>query len=69
MPYVNIKVTGGTEAPTKEQKAELIKGVTDLLVRVLNKNPATTVVIIDEVEIDNWGIAGETITERRKRQK
>ena len=66
MPFVNIKVTGGKEAPTVEQKAELIKGVTDLLVRVLNKNPATTVVIIEEVDMDNWGIGAQSITERRK---
>lgn len=66
MPFVNIKVTGGKEAPTTEQKAELIKGVTDLLVRVLNKNPSTTVVIIEEVDMDNWGIGGQSVTERRK---
>lgn len=65
MPYINIKIT--REGATAEQKAELIKGVTDLLVRVLNKNPATTVVVIDEVETDNWGIGGETITKIRKR--
>lgn len=68
MPYVNIKVTGGNEAPTTEQKAELIKGVTELLARVLNKNPATTVVVIDEINQDNWGIAGESITVRRAKQ-
>lgn len=66
MPYVNIKVTGGREAPSAEQKAELIAGVTDLLVRVLNKNPETTVVVIDEVDMDNWGIGGKSVTERRK---
>ena len=66
MPYVNIKVTGGTEAPTAAQKAELIAGVTDLLARVLNKNQATTVVVIDEVAMDNWGIGGKTVTERRQ---
>ena len=66
MPYVNIKVTGGTEAPTAEQKAELIAGATELLQRVLNKNPETTVVVIDEVDMDNWGIGGRTVTERRK---
>jgi 4-oxalocrotonate tautomerase family enzyme len=65
MPYVNIKVTGGSEAPTREQKAELISGVTELLARVLGKNPATTVVVIDEVEMDNWGIGGESVTVRR----
>ena len=66
MPYVNIKVTGGREAPSTEQKAALIAGVTDLLARVLNKNPETTVVVIDEVDMDNWGIGGKSVTERRK---
>ncbi|QRM57246.1 4-oxalocrotonate tautomerase family protein [Sinorhizobium sp. BG8] len=69
MPYVNIKVTGGSEAPTAEQKAELIRGVTELLGRVLNKNAATTVVIIDEVAMDNWGVGGETTTVRRQKAK
>lgn len=68
MPYVNIKVTGGAEAPSAAQKAELIRGVTELLARVLGKNPATTVVIIDEVDMDNWGIGGESVTLRRSRQ-
>lgn len=64
MPYVNIRIT--REGATAEQKARLIKGATDLLVEVLGKNPATTVVVIDEVETDNWGVAGETITARRQ---
>lgn len=65
MPYVNIKVT--REGLTPEQKARLIRGVTDLLVEVLGKNPQTTVVVIDEVDTDNWGIGGETVTVRRRR--
>jgi 4-oxalocrotonate tautomerase len=65
MPYVNIKIT--KEGASAEQKAELIAGVTSLLQRVLNKNPQTTVVVIDEVDTDNWGIGGETVTVRRKR--
>ena len=65
MPYVNIKVSGGSESPTSQQKAELIKGVTDLLVRVLNKNPAGVVVVIDEVNLDNYGVGGDTLTVRR----
>ncbi len=65
MPYVNIKITN--EGVTPEKKAELIKGATNLLKDVLGKNPQTTVVVIEEVETDNWGIGGETITERRKR--
>ena len=65
MPYVNIRIT--REGATPEQKAKLIEGVTRLLVDTLGKNPATTVVTIDEVETDNWGIGGETVTVRRKR--
>ena len=65
MPFVNIKIT--REGATPEQKAELIRGVTDLLVRVLNKNPRTTVVVIEEVDTDNWGIGGETVTAIRKK--
>ncbi len=64
MPYVNIKIT--REGATAEQKAELMKGVTDLLVRVLNKNPATTFVVIDEVEKEDWGIAGVPVDVYRK---
>lgn len=60
MPYVNIKIT--REGATPEQKKRLIKGATDLLVEVLGKNPRTTVVVIDEVDTDNWGIGGETVT-------
>jgi 4-oxalocrotonate tautomerase len=64
MPYVNIKIT--REGATAEQKAELIAGVTELLVRVLNKNPATTFVVIDEVDTDNWGVAGQSVTQLRQ---
>jgi len=67
MPYVNIKVTD--EGVTKEQKTQLIAGVTRLLQDVLGKDPATTVVVIDEVNTDNWGIHGQQVTELRKRSK
>ncbi len=65
MPYVNIRITN--EAVTPEKKATLIKGVTELLRDTLGKNPATTVVVIDELSTDNWGIGGETVTQIRKR--
>ncbi len=62
MPYVNIKITreGGPDdtGPSAEQKAELIKGTTELLVKVLNKHPSTTFVVIDEVALEDWGIGG-----------
>jgi 4-oxalocrotonate tautomerase len=67
MPYVNIKVT--KEGVKAEQKALLIQGVTKLLKDVLGKDPKTVFVVIDEVDTDNWGVAGETITVVRKKQK
>lgn len=63
MPYVNIKIT--REGATPAQKAELIAGVTDLLQRVLNKSPATTFVVIDEVALEDWGIGGLPVEEYR----
>jgi 4-oxalocrotonate tautomerase len=65
MPYINIKIT--REGVTKRQKQELIAGATQLLVDVLGKDPSTTVVVIDEVDTDNWGVGGEQITERRRK--
>lgn len=68
MPYVNIKITKEGSV-TKEQKAALIKGATDLLVNVLHKNPASTVVVIDEVDLDNWGLGGDPILVAREKNK
>ncbi len=65
MPYVNFKLT--PENLTTEKKTTLICAVTDLLQRELNKNPETTVVTIDVVETDIWGIGGESVTVRRAR--
>ena len=64
MPFVNIKIT--KDGVTAEQKKELIKGTTQLLVNVLGKDPKTTFVVIDEVDTDNWGIGGQSVTEVRK---
>ncbi|ALA17836.1 MULTISPECIES: 4-oxalocrotonate tautomerase family protein [unclassified Chelatococcus] len=64
MPYVNIKIT--REGATPEQKAELIKGVTDLLMNVLDKDPATTFVVIEEVALEDWGVGGLPVAEYRK---
>jgi len=68
MPYVNIKVTREHGGPTREQKKELIVRTTKMLQEVLDKDPATTFVIIDEVETDSWGVGYESVTERRARQ-
>ncbi|CAE6768154.1 MULTISPECIES: tautomerase family protein [Paraburkholderia] len=67
MPYIKIEVT--REGVTREQKNELIKGATDLMVRVLHKDPAATFVVIEEVDTDNWGWGGESITDIRARQR
>jgi 4-oxalocrotonate tautomerase len=67
MPYVNIKIT--REGATTGQKLKLIQGVTRMLQDILGKDPQTTCVVIEEVDTDNWGIGGESITERRKRAK
>ncbi|MDG9670838.1 4-oxalocrotonate tautomerase family protein [Hahella sp. CR1] len=66
MPYINIKVTD--ENVTREQKKALIKGATQLMVDVLNKNPETTFVVIDEVNTDNWGIGYDQVTDLGNRR-
>ncbi len=67
MPYVNIKIT--REGVTTEQKATLIRETTAMLARVLNKDPQTTHVVIDEIDTDNWGLAGESITHHRTQER
>ena len=67
MPYVNIKIT--REGATPAQKAELIAGVTGLLVRVLDKSPATTHVVIDEVAPEDWGVGGLPVMAYRAQQR
>lgn len=63
MPFVNIKIT--RDGATAKQKSLLIEGVTNLLKDLLGKNPATTVIVIEEVDTDNWGIGGESVTSIR----
>jgi len=67
MPYVNIKVT--REGVTTEQKEMLIRETTAMLARVLNKDPQTTHVVIDEIDTDNWGFGGESVTNYRQRER
>jgi 4-oxalocrotonate tautomerase len=64
MPIVTIQIT--REGTTPEQKAALIKGATDLMVNVLNKPPAVTFVLIQEVELEDWGIGGLPVPEYRR---
>ena len=64
MPFVTVQIT--REGATREQKAELISEITGLLKRVLAKDPATTMVVIDEVDLDNWGVMGLPVAEYRR---
>ncbi len=59
MPYINIQLLEGI---TNEQKAEVIKSVTDVMVNVLGKKPDSTYVVIQEISTNNWGSGGETVT-------
>lgn len=68
MPFVNIKITREAAAVTPEQKAQVIEGVTDVIAKVLYRNRATTIVIIEEVDTDNYGIGGVPVTEIRKKK-
>ncbi|WP_086236054.1 2-hydroxymuconate tautomerase family protein [Campylobacter devanensis] len=68
MPYINIKVTKENGEPTAEQKAQLIEGVTELVSRILGRNKSSTVVIIDEIDMQNYGLAGESIKSIRERK-
>lgn len=65
MPYVKIEVT--REGVTKQQKQALISGITNLITEVLNKDPHLTHVVIREVDLDDWGYAGEQVSELRKK--
>ena len=64
MPYIKVQVTD--ESVTNAQKQAIIKGCTQLMVDVLDKNPQTTFVVIDEVDTDNWGIGFEQVTVLRQ---
>lgn len=67
MPYVNVKLIDDSLSP--ETKAEVIRQITDVFIQVLNKNPETTFVVIEEVNIDNWGVAGQTVRARQAAQR
>lgn len=64
MPFVKIEVT--REEVTREQKQQLIKGVTDLITNILNKDPHLTHIVIQEIDLDNWGYAGEQVSVLRE---
>lgn len=66
MPYINVQIT--REGVTPEQEAEIIRGATQLMVDVLGKNPTTTHVVIQEIDLENWGVGGLPVEEYRAGQ-
>jgi len=66
MPYINVRILEGA---TTQQKADVIAGITDVMVKVLGKNPETTHVVIDDVPLENWGLKGKSVAELRKQSK
>lgn len=64
MPYIKIEVT--REGVTREQKQTIIKGVTDLISDTLNKDPHLTHVVIQEIDLDDWGYAGNQVSVLRE---
>jgi 4-oxalocrotonate tautomerase len=65
MPYVKIEVT--REGVTKQQKQALISGITNLITDVLNKDPHLTHIVIQEIDLDDWGYAGEQVAVLREK--
>ena len=63
MPYIHIQITD--EGVSNHQKQQLIQGTTELMVKVLNKDPETTFVVIEEVSLDNWGVGYHSVRQRR----
>lgn len=66
MPFVNIKITR-EDHTTASQKSEVIRGVTKVLEDVLHKPPSLTFIVIDEVELEDWGFQGISVEEHRRR--
>ena len=74
MPVVTIQVTRVGSTPerkrvTSAEKGALISGVSELLLKVLNKPLDATFVVIEEVDLDNWGVGGVPVEKYRRRQK
>lgn len=59
MPYVEVKVAGSL---AKDQKEKIAQGITKLLEEVAGKPPSVTYVVIEEVEKENWAVAGKFLS-------
>ena len=61
LPYVKVEIAKGIASV--EQKRAVIRGMTDVLVKELGRNPEYVFVVIDEIDTDNWGRKGLSLTE------
>ena len=66
MPYINVKMTKEDGGATKEQKEELSKGITDVFSKIFGRGASSAVVVIEEIDTDNYSIGGKTVTNIRK---
>jgi len=63
MPFVHVRLTGPI---TAEQKDRVMRGMTDVLVNELGKNPAMTWVVLEEVSREDWGVNGVSVATANK---
>jgi len=68
VPFVSVKLARRDEPATREQKSALIAGITKLLQDVLSKRPEDVLVLIEELDPDNWGQGGQTATALRQQR-
>ena len=69
MPVISIKMTKEDGGATQEQKDELAKGITELFSKIFNRPSSNAVVLIEELNTDNYFIGGKSITNIREEQK
>lgn len=65
MPLVTIRIAKRDKPTTREQKSALIAGVSQVVCDVLDKRLDSVVVLIDELDPDNWGEGGKSVTQLR----
>lgn len=66
MPYINVQITQGA---SREQKAQIVKDMTDSLVNVLGKKPEHIHIVIQEIKEEDWGFAGMLTDDWKKLNK
>jgi len=67
VPYVKVEIAKGIA--TVDQKRAVIRRMTEVLVEELRRNPEYVFVVIDEIETDNWGRKGVTLTDLWQQDK